>query len=119
MSGPSNLVRDHKLADVKPARGKLLVKLHGAKTTMQLLKDEDLEPEGEVLAVGAGYLTPDGVTESSLGVTVGDMVLIGRAPVTPIKIEGTICYLVGANALEAVIGRVGVSEGFRSGLITK
>jgi co-chaperonin GroES (HSP10) len=98
------MLRDHPLSDVKPQDGKILVRMHGAETTVKLVNPDHNEPEGEVLAVGLGFLLPDG-SRAPVTVTVGDMVLLGRAQVTPIKVDGVDCFIVGTNAIEAIVGR--------------
>lgn len=102
-------MRNHDLKDIKPIDGKILIKLHGAKTEVVLKNPEMNEPEGEVLAVGPGYRRTDGGRDA-LMCTVGDLVLLGAAKVTPIRVDNADCFIVGENAVEAIVGRVGVTQ---------
>src|SRR6185295_4937345 len=105
--GTPNLIRDHKLQDVRPARGRVLIKLHGVQTVIAQVNQNELEPEGEVLAVGPGYLASDGRTETPYDFTVGDMVMLNRGPVTPIKVDGAVCFICQANMVDAITGKKG------------
>lgn len=112
-----DLIRDHKLEDLEMLDAKILIKLHGAKTSLTLMNPDTMEPEGEVLMVGPGYRLPDGVGRAPVAVKVGDMVLLGQAKVTPIKVDGTVCYVVGENAIECIVGKNGVKGDVVSGRI--